>query len=102
MGTFRMALGVWVLSATQLFSTELTALITLTLPEAIERALQQNEEVRMAREDVDKSKAEYSQAAGRRSAARRSVPRLQSLVAVTNAGIRYPNRPRTFQHRYGQ
>lgn len=61
-GTFRMALGVWVLSATQLFSTELTALITLTLPEAIERALQQNEEVRMAREDVDKSKAEYSQA----------------------------------------
>ena len=60
-GAIRMALGVWALSANPLFSTELTDLIKLTLPGAIERALQHNEEVRMAREDVDKSKAEYRQ-----------------------------------------
>ena len=60
-GTKRMALIVWALSANPLFPTELTDLIALTLPEAIERALQRNEEVRMAQEDVGKSKAAYGQ-----------------------------------------
>ena len=60
-GTIRMALIAWVLSVNPLFPTELTDLIALTLPEAIERALQHNEEVRLAREDVGKSKAEYGQ-----------------------------------------
>ena len=59
--SIRATLGVCVLSACPLFSIELTGPITLTLPEAIERALQLNEEVRMAREDVDKSKAQYEQ-----------------------------------------
>ena len=63
-GTFRKALVVWVLSVRLLFPAEPTDLIKLTLPEAIERTLQHNEEVRIAQEDVRQSKAAFGQARG--------------------------------------
>jgi outer membrane protein len=61
-GMFKKTLVVWVFSAKLVFSAEPIEFVKLTLPEAIERALQHNEEVRIARADVAQSKAAYGQA----------------------------------------